>query len=566
MTQAAEPLMTGAETSIDAVTLGILWDRLISITDEGVSVMLRSSFSTILRECLDLTAILFDADGNAIAQGTKSLPSFTGTGPATLRHILERYPPETLQPGDVLATNDAWQGTGHYFDICVMRPAFRDGQIVGYTMSISHLPDIGGIGYTASATDIYQEGLRIPVCKLLESGRPNELVFEFIRANVRVSEQVVGDIMANVSCNEVSGQKLVEFMNEYGLDDLDGLSRAIRRQSERSMRECIRDIPDGVYRNTIDIEGFDESVTLACSITVAGDDLIIDYDGTGPSVSRGINCALNITSAWTYFALKCLMAGGIPNNQGFLAPVTITAPEGCILNARPPSPTAGRHLVVHFIPSLIFGAFAEAIPDVVQAESGMIGHLTVQGRHRNGREISEIFTATGGVGGAVSADGAETTSTPTTIGVVPVEIWEALTSMTVESKAFIPDSGGVGRTRGGSGQEVVIRNDSDNTLTVFPMGYRTDFPAKGYHGGTNGRPTSFEANGEHLHPKDRYLMAPGDRVRIKEAGGGGFGAVDERDPERVLEDVLEGYVSVECARDDYGVEVDVAARTARRRP
>jgi len=565
MTQTAEPLVTGAEISIDAVTLGILWDRLISITDEGVSVMLRSSFSTILRECLDLTAILFDADGNAIAQGTKSLPSFTGTGPATLRHMLERYPPESLRPGDVLATNDAWQGTGHYFDICVMRPAFRDGRIVGYTMSISHLPDIGGIGYTASATDIYQEGLRIPVCKLLEGGRPNELVFEFIRANVRVSEQVVGDIMANVSCNEVSGQKLVEFMGEYGLDNLNGLSQAIRRQSERSMRECIRDIPDGVYRNTIDIEGFDESVTLACSITVAGDDLIIDYEGTGPSVSRGINCALNITSAWTYFALKCLMAGGIPNNQGFLAPITITAPEGCILNARPPSPTAGRHLVVHFIPSLIFGAFAEAIPDVVQAESGMIGHLTVQGRNRNGREISDIFTATGGVGGTRAMDGAETTSTPTTIGVVPVEVWEALTNMTVESKAFIPDSGGVGRTRGGLGQEVLIRNDSGSTLTVFPMGYRTDFPAQGYYGGTSGQPTSFEANGRRLHPKDRHLMAPGDQLRLMEAGGGGFGAVGERDPQRVLEDVLDGYVSVECARDAYGVDVDIAARTARRR-
>ena len=565
MTQTAEPLRSTADAPLDPVTLGILWDRLISITDEGVSAMLRSSFSTILRECLDLTAILFDADGNSIAQGTKSLPSFTGTGPATLRHILERHPPETLNPGDAIATNDAWQGTGHYFDICVMRPAFRHGRIVGYTMSISHLPDIGGIGYTAAATDIYQEGLRIPACKLMQAGEPNELAFEFIRANVRVPEQVVGDIMANVSCNEVSGQKLLEFMDETGLDDLGPLSHAIRRQSERSMRDCIRGIPDGVYRNRVDIEGFDESVRLACSITVNGDHLLIDYDGTGPSVSRGINCALNITSAWTYFALKCLMAGDIPNNQGFLAPVSIKAPEGCILNARPPSPTAGRHLVVHFIPSLVFGAFEQAIPDVVQAESGMVGHLTVQGVHRNGREISDIFTATGGVGGAREADGAETTSTPTTIGVVPVEIWEALTSMTVERKAFIPDSGGGGRTRGGLGQEVVIRNDSGNTLTVFPMGYRTDFPARGYHGGADGRPTRFEANGKPLHPKDRYLMASGDRVRIMEAGGGGFGAAKDRDPERVLKDVLEGYVSVECAREAYGVEIDAAARTVRRR-
>lgn len=564
MTQAVQLPQSAVETELDAVTLGILWDRLISITDEGVSVMLRSSFSTILRECLDLTAILFDADGNSIAQGTKSLPSFTGTGPATLRHILERYPPETLNSGDVLATNDAWQGTGHYFDICVMRPAFRNGRIVGYTMSISHLPDIGGIGYTAAATDIYQEGLRIPVCKLMEAGTPNETVFEFIRSNVRVSEQVVGDIMANVSCNEVSGQKLVEFMGEYGLDDLGPLSHAIREQSERSMRDCIRAIPNGIYRNSIEIEGFDESVTLACSVAVDGDDLLIDYDGTGPSVSRGINCALNITSAWTYYALKCLMAGDIPNNQGFLAPVSITAPEGCILNARPPSPTAGRHLVVHFIPSLIFGAFEDAIPNAVQAESGMVGHLTVQGRHRNGREISDIFTATGGVGGSCIADGAETTSTPTTIGVVPVEIWEALTSMTVESKSFIPDSGGAGRNRGGLGQEVIIRNDSGNTLTVFPMGYRTEFPARGYHGGSNGRPTGFEANGELLHPKDRYLMAPGDRVRVLEAGGGGFGVARDRDPQQILRDVREGYMTTDHAREAYGVEIDLAAQKARR--
>ena len=564
MTQTAEPLDTAAEASLDAVTLGILWDRLISITDEGVSVMLRSSFSTILRECLDLTVILFDADGNSIAQGTKSLPSFTGTGPATLRHMLERFPPETLKPGDVIATNDAWQGTGHYFDISVMRPAFSGERIVGYTMSISHLPDIGGIGYTAAATDIYQEGLRIPPCKLMEGGTPNEFAFEIIRANVRVSEQVVGDIMANVSCNEVSGQKLVEFMDEYGLDDLGPLSHAIRHQSEEAMREHIRPIPDGVYRNRIDIEGFDDPVTLACGITVDGDDLLIDYDGTGPPVSRGINCALNITSAWTYFALKCLMGGGIPNNQGFLVPVTITAPEGCILNARPPSPTAGRHLVAHFIPSLIFGAFAEAVPELIQADSGMIGLLTVQGRHRNGREISDIYAATGGVGGAMAADGSETTSTPTSIGVVPVEVWETLTSMTIERKAFIPDTGGVGRMRGGLGQEIVLRNDSGGSLTVFPMAYRTEFPARGRHGGADGRRTKYEANGRPLHPTDRYLMAPGDRVRIMEAGGGGFGAAQERDPDRVLEDVLEGYVSIESARDNYGVEVDVAARTARR--
>ena len=245
--------------AIDAVSLSIMWDRLIGITDEIISALVRSSFSTIVRESGDLSVVVLDAEGNSVAQGSYSVPSFTGTAAPTLRHMLAKFPPESLEPGDVIATNDAWMGTGHLFDINVMRPVFRNGRITGYTMSITHLPDIGGLGFGAAATEIYHEGLRLPVCKLVRAGRLDEPMFEVIRSNVRVPEQVFGDLMANITCNEVGGRQLLEFMDEYGLEELAPLSEAIRSQSERAIRDRLAALPDGVYEGAIDIEGIDDA-------------------------------------------------------------------------------------------------------------------------------------------------------------------------------------------------------------------------------------------------------------------------------------------------------------------
>ena len=258
------------EPQYDAVSLGIMWDRLVSLTDEIVSTLVRSSFSTIVYESYDLSCVVLDAEGNSIAQGTFSIPAFIGSAPVTLKHMLARFPADTLMPGDIIVTNDPWLGTGHLFDITMMRPVFRQGRIVAYTVSITHLPDIGGNGFGSSAQEFYQEGIRIPISKLYEAGRLNELLVDIIRSNVRVPEQVMGDVMANVSCNEVGGREVLAFMDEYGLEDLMPLSRAIRSHSEAAMRAKIAELKDGVYRNSIQVEGFDGPVTFAVAVEKRG--------------------------------------------------------------------------------------------------------------------------------------------------------------------------------------------------------------------------------------------------------------------------------------------------------
>ena len=549
----------------DAVSLGIMWDRLISISDEIVSSLIRTSFSINVRESYDLSCVLFDAQGTPIAQGTDSVPSFTGTAGATMRHMLRRMPPEKLEPGDIVVTNDPWMGTGHLYDINAMRPVFRDGTIVGYTISVTHLPDIGGVGNSATPVEIYEEGLRLPVCKIMRRGELNDELMELICTNVRVPEQVVGDIMANISCNEVGGRLLLEFMDEYGIDDLTTVSEAILGQSERTIREKIREIPDGVYSNEIQIEGATEPATLACRIDKQGDGVHVDFTGTSPVVRAAINVPICYTRAWTCYSIKTLTAPETPNNEGSVRPIKLTAPENCILNAQLPWPTAGRHSVGHFIVPLMFGALAEAVPEKVQADVGMMNIFMVQGTHTEGRGVASLFFLAGGHGALSGLDGSPTTPAPSNMGVVPTEVWENFSSMTVTRRALLPDSGGPGESRGGVGQEVVLVNDTGHLLTIAFMGQRTQFPAKGFQGGKPGRRREIKVNGEAVPPKGRFDLEPGDVVTLYEAGGGGFGDPLRRPPERVLQDVHNRLVTVEGALRDYGVTVDLENMTAERR-
>ena len=543
-----------AERNFDAVSLGILWDRLISISDEIVETLVRTSFSSIVREGYDLSVMLFDRQGRMLVQGTRSIPVFIGTAPVTLAHMLRRYPPETLRPGDVVMTNDPIMGTGHLFDICVMRPLFQDDRLVGYTMSITHLPDIGGMGFSAAATEMFHEGLRLPICKLFNAGEVDRTLVELIRLNVRVPEQVMGDIYANVSACEVGARQLVEFMREYEIDDLTPLSRAIRAQSERAMREKIREIPDGIYRNRVEIEAIEAPVHIACTIDKRGDELSIDFSGSSDCVRAGINVPFCYARAMALYSIKCITAPTIPNNAGSIEPIRVSAPEGCILNAQPPSPTAGRHIVGHFVTPLIYGALADAVPDRVNADSGMINIVTVQGRHPDGSAIATLHFVAGGFGALDGLDGNSTTPGPSNMACVPTEIWESRTGITVESKRLRPDSGGAGRFRGGLGQEVVLRNDTGHLLTVFSMANRTDFAASGLHGGQPGALRLHRLNGAIVHPKGRQELKPGDRLALYEAGGGGVGDPRRRDPARVRDDVREGLVSETAARDIYGVD------------
>ena len=391
--------------NFDPVSLSIMWDRLVSITNEIVEALVHTSFSTIVRENYDLACMLFDADGRILAQGTFCQPVFIGTGPHTVRKMLEQFPAETLEPGDVLFTNDAWIGTGHLWDVNVLRPVFYQKVIVGYTLSISHLPDIGGRGLSAENVDIYEDGLQIPICKLFSKGRCNDELVGLIRQNVRVSEQVIGDLMANVTCTKVGEKLLLEFMQEYQLTDLRPLAQTIVNHTEQAMRTQIGEIPDGVYNNEIQVEAFDTPVTLKSSVRISGDRLQIDYTGSSEQLRYGINVPLCYTRAMSCYAVKCLTIPGIPNNEGSVQPVELIVPPHCILNAQPPAATGARLLVGHFVVPLLFGAFSKAVPDRVQADPGMMNVIHMTGQRKDQRDFSTMFFSSGGLGAMNGLDG-----------------------------------------------------------------------------------------------------------------------------------------------------------------
>lgn len=546
--------------TLDPVDVAIAWDRLVSIADEGAAVLIRSSFSTLVREGFDLTVMLFDAAGRMIAQSTKCIPVFIGTAPVTMAHMLAKYPPETLHKGDVVVSNDPVIGTGHMFDIAVMRPIFSDGQIAAYAMSITHLPDIGGMGFSAAATEIYHEGLRLPIWKLFDAGRRDENLVSLIRMNVRVPDQVLGDIMANVSAIEVVGRQLLDFLAEAGLGRLDELADAILSQTEAAVRTALRAIPDGTYENALDVEAVDETRRLACRIIKTGSGVAIDFDGTGPCVRAGINVPLSYTRSMALYTLKCVAAPRLPNNDGATAPVAVSAPEGCILNAVPPAASAGRHTIGHFIMPLLFGALAEIVPDRVTAGSGLINILTMQGRLRDGLPMSATYFAAGGFGALSDLDGRPTTPGSSNMGGTPTEIFEPLSGLVVERKALRPDSGGAGRFRGGPGQEVVLRNDTGHPMTVFAMANRTQFPALGLAGGQPGALREHLINGRRVAAQGGYELAPGDRLTLREAGGAGFGSPDLRSAEAVRDDVRRGFLTAETANRIYGLGPDDSPR------
>ncbi len=539
---------------LDPVDIAIGWDRLISIVDEGAAALIRTSFSTLVREGLDLSVMLFDARGAMIAQSTKCIPVFIGTAPVTMAAMLAKHPPQTLRPGDVVVSNDPVIGTGHMFDIAVMRPIFRGDAIIAYAMSITHLPDIGGMGFSAAATEIYHEGLRLPIWKLFDAGRRDENLIDLIALNVRVPDQVLGDIMANVSCIEIVGRQLLDFMDEAGLDSLAPIAEAILSQTEAAVRAALTAIPDGVYENALDVEALDEVRRLCCRIEKRGDTVSIDFAGTGPCVGAGINVPFSYTKSMALYTLKCVATPKLPNNDGATAPITVSAPVDCILNAVPPAPSAGRHTIGHFIMPLLFGALAEIVPDRVTAGSGLINMMTFQGRLPDGTPATTGYFAAGGFGALSGLDGKPTTPGSSNMGSTPTEIFEPLSGLLVESKALRPDSGGAGQFRGGPGQDVVLRNDSGHPLTLFSMANRTQFPALGIAGGLPGARREHLVNGVPIAAQGRHELAPGDRLTLREAGGAGFGPPAARPREQIEDDIRRGFATREGVARDYGVQ------------
>jgi N-methylhydantoinase B len=535
----------------DAFVQKILWDRLITIADETVNSLIRTSFSMNVRDSYDLSCVIFDEKGRSVAQGTFSLPTFTGTAPQTLRAILDRFPVGTFEDGDVFVTNDPWFGTGHLYDINICRPIFERGRLLGYAMSITHLPDIGGAGMSSITREVYEEGLIVPPQKIVAGGRINEGLIEIIRANVRVSDQVIGDIEANLSCTEVGARSVREFCEEYGLGTLSEVADPIIARTSAALEQGLLAMPDGRFTNEIRIEDVSDDVTLKVLIEKIGKSIVVDFAGCSPQRRTALNVPFCYTRAVAYYTLKCIFASDLPNNEGTFSPITVRAPEGCILNVRRPVATGARHTIGHYVFPLIMGALKDLAPDRVVTEMGMMNVFNVYGRHMDGAPIASLYFLAGGFGALQGHDGRAAVPGPGNMTALSTEVWEDQTSTTIKYRRILPDSGGDGEFPGGPGQEIAIENTSGYDLDASFLGLRTRIAAMGMAGGGAGALRRFLIDGKVVDGKGRHVIAPGSVLRIEEAGAGGMGDRRRRSAEMVARDIERGYLTREHAIATY---------------
>lgn len=538
----------------DPISLEVMWNRLISVVDEAAATLVRTSFSTIVKESNDYSCVLLDAKGNSVANNTASIPSFIATLSRTMSHFLKKFPQDQWEPGDVVMTNDPWLASGHLPDITMAMPIFHKGKLVAFAGTIAHSPDIGGSIWSADTRELFEEGIRIPVMKLYCAGEPNEMLMEIIRANVRVPEMVFGDLNAQITAQTMCRNRLVEFLDETGLDDLVDLAREIQSRAERVMRKAILEVPDGVYEKTVEMDGFDEPLIIQCRITVKGDELEIDFEGSSLQIGRALNCVMNYTYSYATYPIKCALDPFTPKNEGSYRPISIKAPEGSILNPRVPAPVNARQLIGHMLSAAVFGALEKAVPEKIMAESGSQPTLRAlfTGVGLDDEKFSSILFANGGTGARYDKDGIACTPFPTNSTCGSIEVFESTVPLLFWKKEMVKDSGGAGRFRGGIGQEIILEVISRDPIRVSLLTDRHKHPAQGYMGGLAGMPNRIVLNdGQFIHPKSQTTLKPGDRLTINYAGGGGFGPPEGRDLEKVEEDLAEELISHEASQDVY---------------
>jgi N-methylhydantoinase B len=534
---------------MQAYVLEILWNRLLSIAEEQAQVLMRTAFSTIVREAGDLSAAIFDRRGRMVAQARTGTPGHINTMARGMRYFLEEFPLDTIEPGDVLISNDAYKLAGQLNDMCVVTPVFYGGHVVGFFASCCHMVDIGGVGLTADAREIFEEGLLVPFSKFHVRGRENRDVARFIKSNVRSPDEVIGDIYAQISAGEVGALRLKQLLEEFALVDIEALSDEIITRSERATRDAIKAFPEGRFEFTSMNDGFDRPIRLQVAVERQGDTMVVDFDGSAEALPRGINVPLAYTTAYSSYAVKCIVAPDVPNNEGSLAPVEVLAPAGSILNPRHPAPTAARHIIGHFLPSVIFGALERAVPEKVPADSAAGLWVTqLTGRRRNGSNFAFAFFACGGMGARPGKDGLSVTSFPSGIQNVSTEIIESVAPIVFHQRELRPDSGGAGQYRGGLGQIIRFEVRTDGPCSLSSMYDRVVNAPRGSQGGADGAAGAVLLAGKpSLSPKGRSTVPPGEEITLLLPGGGGYGHALRRPTAVVDEDVLDGYVSREAA-------------------
>lgn len=545
---------------IDVLKLEIIWTRLISIVDEAGIALMRTAFSEVIRDSADYGIALFDAEYNLLAQACNGTPGFIGAFPYTMQKFGEAYPPEKLTPGDVLITNNPWYCCGHSNDIALSSPIYFKDKVVGYGICVAHHNDIGGRNLTSETMDVYEEGLFIPILKLYEGGTPNETAFAFISSNVRQTAPVVGDLRAQIAGLDMIGQRLGDLMEEYNLEDIQELSNEILSRTEKAVRESIRRYPEGTCSAKVQVG---KNVTIAVTITLKDGEIIVDYTGTSPQISKSMNVCFNFTQSETMLALKCAVSPFTPNNSGVIRPFKVSAPAGSILNAHFPAPVALRTAIALQIPEIVFHALSELMPDRVIAGSPG-SYMALVGFRQNGRLFITHCDIKGGLGARPNADGVHTLSFPANSFNAMVENAEANGPILFERRELTTDSAGAGKYRGGLGAHQIVHVEKGEwaplgPTRVFMQGGRTQFSVPGLLGGQSGPNGHWKISGQDsVDPNKGATVNPGDYIDFFIPGGGGYGDPLERDLSLVEDDVRNEFVSLEAARETYGVVMDQA--------
>jgi len=543
----------------------VMWNRLISVVEEQAQALVRTAFSTSVREAGDLSAGVYNDKGEMLAQAVTGTPGHVNAMADAVAHFIRRIGRQNMFEGDVYITNDPWEGTGHLHDITVVSPSFHKGRLIGFFACTAHIVDIGGRGFGADANSVYEEGLYIPIMKFAERGAVDRTLVSIIRGNVREPDQLVGDIYALATCNEVGHRRLIDMMEEFRLQDLSGISDFILENSRRATLDRINALKPGEAQGHMRIDGYDRPIDLRVRISIEKDRILSDWEGTSGVDKKGINVPLVYTKAYTCYALKCAIAPDIPNNAASLAPFEIVAPQGTIVNALHPAPVALRHVIGHMVPDTVYDALDKLLPNLVPAEgAGCLCNFQVSLRPRTDAKPpasavrAEVLTFnSGGAGARPALDGMNATAFPSGVMTMPVEATEQVGPVIIWRKELRPDSGGAGTYRGGLGQFMEVGAREGHEFDIQAMFDRLNHPARGRRGGQPGAPTTIgQDDGTPMKGKGKQFVPHGRKVCMAFPGGAGYGEPLEREPARVMRDLALGYITPEHARAHYGMTLE----------
>jgi len=497
-------------SSISTVSSQVMWNRMISVVEEQAQALVRTAFSTSVREAGDLSAGVYDTQGQMLAQAVTGTPGHVNAMADAVAHFIRRIGRDNILEGDVYITNDPWEGTGHLHDITVVSPSFLNGKLVGFFGCTAHIVDIGGRGFGADANSVYEEGLYIPIMKFAAEWVVDKTLVNIVRGNVREPDQLIGDIYALATCNEIGHRRLIDMMNEFGLAQLNDIGAFILENSKRATIERIAALPRQSATGSMTIDGYSHPVDLKVRLDIKEDHIVCDFDGTSGLDKKGIN---------------------VP-------------------------------VIGHMIPDTVFDALDKILPETVPAEgAGCLCNFQVSLRPRTDAPApesavrSEVLTFnSGGAGARPSSDGLNATAFPSGVMTMPVEATEHTGPVIIWRKELRPDSGGAGRYRGGLGQYMEVGAMAGHEFDFQAMFDRVEHPARGRQGGANGAPTAIgRSDGEPMKGKGKQFVPHGHKVMLEFPGGAGYGKPGERDRALIKRDLARGYISIESAKRDYAM-------------